>query len=85
MRVTMRMIIAAGVLLATMQSAAALFSWERPQNAPWCLNAVFAGWVDCGYYSYRQCDAALSGLGGYCSENLWALARERRGRRGHSR
>jgi hypothetical protein len=80
----MRMLIAAGALLAMLQSAQALFSWERPQTAPWCLEATYAGWVDCGYFSYRQCESARSGIGGYCRENLWRPVREQRARRGRS-
>jgi hypothetical protein len=40
------------------------------QNYPWCAQY---GWRDggrnCGFVSWRQCMATVSGIGGYCEPN----------------
>ena len=65
----MRILIAAGALLAVLQTPAAAF-FDRDLNAPWCLEYSFhENMVECGYYSFRQCEATRSGVGGYCFEN----------------
>jgi Protein of unknown function (DUF3551) len=38
------------------------------QYAPWCAYYTF-GASNCGFNSYAQCQAALSGIGGTCSRN----------------
>lgn len=39
---------------------------------PWC--AIYLdSWgtsENCGFYNYQQCRASVSGVGGYCRENL---------------
>jgi hypothetical protein len=40
----------------------------QAQYAPWCAYDVRGG-TNCGFHSYAQCQAALSGIGGYCSPN----------------
>ena len=41
------------------------------QNFPWC--AIYSGNMggsrNCGFSTYEQCMAAVSGNGGYCSRN----------------
>jgi hypothetical protein len=79
----MRLLIAAGALLAVLQTPAAAFI-GRVHNAPWCVNYVYLeNIVDCAYYSLEECEAARSGVGGYCSENLRRphVEEERRGPR----
>ena len=43
-------------------------------KAPWCAqfggNAMGGG-TECLYYSYAQCQATLSGMGGRCFQNPW--------------
>jgi hypothetical protein len=40
----------------------------KAQNeAAWCAADPDA--VSCGYYTYQQCMAAISGIGGYCHRN----------------
>ena len=38
---------------------------------PWC--AQYGGWdgggTNCGFSTYEQCRATVSGIGGYCQEN----------------
>ncbi len=49
------------------RSAAA--GWFSPPGGTWCaLEAI--GLNDCSYFSYRQCLATLSGVGGTCQPNL---------------
>lgn len=65
----MRLLIAAGTLLAVLQTPAAAFI-GRVYNAPWCVNYVYLENIeDCAYYSLQECEAARSGVGGYCYEN----------------
>ena len=79
----MRTMIAAGALFAVLQTpAGAFFFPERPQDAPWCLNAVYSNTVDCAFESYRQCSATLEGIGGYCFRNLRQFAERSRPARG---
>jgi hypothetical protein len=40
----------------------------RAQYAPWCAYYSIGG-TNCGYHSYGQCQAAISGVGGSCSLN----------------
>lgn len=40
------------------------------QNYPWCAQyGEQSGARNCGFSTYEQCRAALSGNGGYCIEN----------------
>lgn len=60
-----------GCCLAAL-GAASVFgaSASVAQEYPWCANyGSNSGGTNCGFVSYRQCRAALSGNGGYCSEN----------------
>ena len=38
------------------------------QYAPWCAYYSL-GSTNCGFHSYAQCQAAISGVGGSCSPN----------------
>jgi hypothetical protein len=40
----------------------------RAQYAPWCAYYTL-GSTNCGFHSYAQCQAAVSGIGGTCSPN----------------
>jgi hypothetical protein len=61
----MRPRIAASTLFAVSLLPAA------PANAaPWCAH-YSTGLNDCySFYSFQQCQAAISGVGGYCARNL---------------
>jgi hypothetical protein len=37
--------------------------------APWCLLGPRSGGLDCSYYTYNQCLATRSGVGGSCEVN----------------
>ena len=35
----------------------------------WCANYSGNGGTNCGFYSFQQCMAAVSGAGGFCTQN----------------
>ena len=37
--------------------------------AAWCAHYQDSG-TNCGFYTLQQCQAAISGVGGYCAINL---------------
>ena len=40
------------------------------QNYPWCAQyTVRGGARNCGFVSWAQCMATVSGIGGYCEQN----------------
>jgi hypothetical protein len=48
-------------------------------DGSWCANYGTGPGANCGFYSFQQCMAALSGNGGYCAQNpLHATARDSR-------
>jgi len=52
-----------GLLIAAMSTRPAPVA-----AAPWCAHLDEVG-TNCGFYSFRQCNEYLSGLGGYCNRN----------------
>jgi Protein of unknown function (DUF3551) len=67
MRVRFAAVVAAPLLLVAAASTASA------QNYPWC--AQYGGmWGggggrNCGFVTYQQCMATVSGVGGYCERN----------------
>ncbi len=62
------LLFAAGLIAA----AGALTSSAQAQNYPWC--AVYGGRggggaQNCGFTTFAQCMATLSGMGGFCNRN----------------
>ena len=61
--------------LITFMAVLALLAGVKPGAAeityPWC--AQYGGWDgggrNCGFSTYEQCRATVSGVGGYCEEN----------------
>ena len=45
--------------------------WFSPPRGTWCA-LESTGLNDCSYFSYQQCLATLSGIGGACQPNLQA-------------
>jgi hypothetical protein len=45
---------------------------SRAQTYPWCAtyNDKY-GSHNCGFVSFEQCLATVSGIGGFCSQNPW--------------
>ena len=42
----------------------------QAQNYPWCAQYGFRGGArNCGFVSWQQCMATVSGVGGYCEAN----------------
>ena len=49
-------------------AALALSSMEARADGAWCSYYVQGG-TNCGFYSYEQCRANISGIGGSCQPN----------------
>ncbi|MFZ0610350.1 MAG: DUF3551 domain-containing protein [Xanthobacteraceae bacterium] len=52
--------------------AAALAAPAQAQNYPWCAQYSgrgMGGAMNCGFATYRQCMADVSGIGGFCMRN----------------
>lgn len=54
--------------LAAVAGVIGLSSPAATQGAPWCA-AYRNGSTNCGFYTYDQCMASVSGIGGYCNRN----------------
>lgn len=61
------LILSIGILTAL----GALSMRAEAQNYPWC--AYYGGWEgggeNCGFTTFEQCMATLSGMGGFCDRN----------------
>jgi hypothetical protein len=69
----------AALVLALALSA----TWATPAAAieyPWCAQYGWSGQGgrNCGFSTYRQCMATVSGIGGYCERNQFYQGRRRR-------
>jgi hypothetical protein len=60
----MRTFAMASILLTTLA-----LGTDAASAAPWCTEAVKGGGTNCGFYSFQQCMAAISGNGGFCTQN----------------
>jgi len=51
--------------------AGAMSTGAEAQNYPWCAyySGRGGGGTNCGFTTYEQCMAALSGMGGFCDRN----------------
>jgi hypothetical protein len=58
-------------LLGILAAAIGVGSPAHAQNYPWCANygGSFGDTHNCGFVSYEQCMATLSGMGGFCERN----------------
>jgi hypothetical protein len=55
-----------GVILSTI----AVGTPAKAQNYPWCaLYTGALGGENCGFSTYAQCAATVSGIGGFCQPN----------------
>ena len=56
-----------GIVIATV----ALGSRAEAQNYPWCAqySGEMGGATNCGFVSFEQCLADVSGIGGFCMLN----------------
>jgi hypothetical protein len=55
--------------LAIFAVTAAIGMPARAQNYPWCADYAGFGSQNCGFTTIQQCQAALSGNGGFCNAN----------------
>jgi hypothetical protein len=46
----------------------------QAQNYPWCADYAGFGSQNCGFTTFQQCLAALSGNGGFCNANTQYVA-----------
>jgi hypothetical protein len=55
------------------------------QNYPWCsqYTGSMGGSMNCGFSTYAQCMANVSGIGGFCIRNDTYQPPQAGGRRGH--
>lgn len=57
-----------GILALT----ASIGTRAEAQNYPWCADyagGVMGGARNCGFSTYEQCAATVSGIGGFCNRN----------------
>jgi hypothetical protein len=68
-----------GVLCVT----AAIVTPAQAQNRPWCAfyDGRFGGATNCGFSTYEQCLATISGVGGSCGPNTMYVPPSGRHRR----
>jgi hypothetical protein len=59
----MRTIALAAVAIATLS-----FTSIDAQAAAWCAY-YYRGGTNCGFYTFAQCQATVSGIGGYCNRS----------------
>src|ERR1700730_542173 len=56
-------------LLAIFAVTAGIGTPAQAQNYPWCADYAGFGSQNCGFTTFQQCQAALSGNGGFCNAN----------------
>jgi hypothetical protein len=64
----MRMIFGILVMLAALATFDAGSS--NAQAGAWCARYFGRGGTNCGFYTYAQCQATVSGIGGFCEQNV---------------
>ena len=47
----------------------------KAQYAKWCAGYDLTGSSNCGFYTFAQCQADISGVGGWCYRNPATKAR----------
>ena len=65
------------IAVVSIMFAALCLSTIGAHAAPWCAQYSGKGGSNCGFHSFQQCQAAVSGRGGFCMQNPF----ERRYRR----
>jgi len=56
-------------MLAIFVVTAGIGTRAQAQNYPWCADYAGFGSQNCGFTTLQQCQAALSGNGGFCNAN----------------
>src|SRR4051812_47631522 len=69
-------------LVAITLAALSLSIGGARADGTWCAHyGTRGGATNCGFYSFEQCRATVSGIGGFCQRNAFsAYAAEPRGR-----
>jgi hypothetical protein len=64
----MRIAVAFGILFSVLTLAP---TQSQAQTYPWCAHygGRGGGGTNCGFSTLAQCQAAISGVGGYCARN----------------
>jgi hypothetical protein len=65
----MKLLICAAALAA---ATSMLATPAQAQNYPWCAQysgRALGGATNCGFVSFQQCMATVSGIGGFCVRN----------------
>lgn len=70
-RLSPRAALNAALVLGALIAAGALDAGKQAQaEGAWCADqGGRSGYTNCGYYTFRQCLAAISGVGGHCQPN----------------
>jgi len=57
--------------LSILVVTAATSTYAEAQNYPWCAqySGGMGGAMNCGFTTYQQCMADVSGTGGFCMQN----------------
>jgi len=59
------------VAAATLLMLLAQADFAAAQNYPWCAQLNLRGGArNCGFVSWEQCMATVSGIGGFCEQNF---------------
>jgi hypothetical protein len=59
-------------LLLALVAAAVFSTPAKAQNYPWCAQysgRALGGAMNCGFVSFEQCMATVTGIGGFCIRN----------------
>lgn len=60
----------AGLFAVALLAGGAAGTSTAQAEGAWCAEkGGRSGYTNCGYYTYQQCRAAVSGVGGFCRQN----------------
>jgi hypothetical protein len=63
----------AALALAAVMAVGTLEATPASAQGAWCANySGRAGGTNCGFYTWEQCRATVSGVGGFCTPSPWA-------------
>jgi hypothetical protein len=70
MRCSIAVLHVAAVAIGAVTAMAAVTTAAQAQNYPWCARyGTPYDDTSCGFVSYEQCMASVSGIGGFCEKN----------------
>ncbi|HEU5018010.1 MAG TPA: DUF3551 domain-containing protein [Pseudolabrys sp.] len=87
MRSIRRTTLLAAMGIATITLPAAMTTTAHADPYKWCAEygPSMGGAENCGFVTFQQCLATISGIGGFCEPNPRYTGPERRPRRSHYR